>query len=44
MFPGREAAHISGLYLGAAVQWDELTALLFLILEIATGNKSREQC
>lgn len=44
MFPGQEAAHISGLYLGAAVLWDELTALLFLILEIATGNKSREQC
>lgn len=42
MFPGKEAARISGPNLGAAVLRDELTALLFLILEIATGNKSRE--
>lgn len=44
MFLAKEAAHILGPNLGAAVLRDELTALLFLILEIATGNKSREQC
>lgn len=33
-----------GLYCRAATLWDEPTALLFLVLEIATGNKSREQC
>lgn len=43
-FLGKAAAHVSGPNLGAAVLRDELTALLFLILEIATGNKSREQC